>query len=212
MSTTQSGWDGILDDGETILWQGRPDSVIVWKDLLSFESLFGVFFAGFALFWITAATFMTAGQPSFQGSGGIDTVFKVFPLFGLPFLAVGLYMVVGRIFWDAYQRGRTWYTLTDRAAYIARDVLGRRTLKRYGTDDMDAPALQDDTPGSVMFAEEISTYHTSSRSSFSQGRRSRTRTQRKAIGFHRIPDARAVYRLIVDLRAAHRETQASPPT
>lgn len=201
MTTTPIGWDGILDDDETILWQGRPDSAVVWSDLISFESVFGLFFGGFALFWVIGAAAMTSGIPS---QGGVGAVFTFFPLFGLPFLAVGLYMVVGRIFWDAFQRGRTWYTLTDRAAYIARDTFGKRSLKRYGLEDLNPPDLQDNTPGSVIFAEDISHYRSSSRRGGS-----RNRTTRTPVGFRRIPDARAVYRLLVDQRNAHRRAQ--PP-
>ncbi len=197
MNTTATGWDDILDDGEEIAWQGRPDKAIIWADMLSFESLFGIFFGGFALFWIAGASAMIGGQASFGGNSGIGAVFTFFPLFGLPFLAIGLYMVVGRIFWDAHRRGRTWYTLTDRAAYIARDTMGKRSLKRYAIAEMQPPNLQDGQPGTVIFAEEISTYRTSSRNG-----PGRTKTRVTPIGFRRIDDARAVYRMIVSKRDA----------
>jgi hypothetical protein len=197
MTNTPAGWDDILADGETILWQGRPDSGIIWSSLLSFETVFGLFFAGFAAFWIAGARAMTGTT----GAGGIDGVFAFFPLFGLPFLLVGLYLAVGRIFWDAYSRGRTWYTLTNRAAYIARDVMAKRSLKRYPFNEMRTPELQDDARGSVFFAEELRlhTHRNRSRNGFSGA--TRTSTQRIPIGFRRIDDARAVYRLIVEHRS-----------
>lgn len=143
MTTTSApGWEGILAGGETILWQGQPDARIAWGDLLSFQSLFGLFFAGFSLFWIAAAAAMTGGT----GRDGIEGVFAFFPLFGIPFLLVGLYLVVGRIFWDAYVRGRTWYTLTNQAAFIAREIRGKRSLNRYPFADMTSIDLRDDTP------------------------------------------------------------------
>ena len=199
MTTTSApGWEGILAGGETILWQGQPDARIAWGDLLSFQSLFGLFFAGFSLFWIAAAAAMTGGT----GRDGIEGVFAFFPLFGIPFLLVGLYLVVGRIFWDAYVRGRTWYTLTNQAAFIAREIRGKRSLKRYPFADMTSIDLRDDTPGSVYFAEEINVYRRSSGGRNGLPRRTRSSTHRIPIGFRRIEDARRVYRLIQDHRNA----------
>jgi hypothetical protein len=42
-------------------------------------------------------------------------------VFGLPFLAVGFYMLVGRFIHDANERRRTWYTVTNRRCLIAVD-------------------------------------------------------------------------------------------
>lgn len=196
MSTPRTGWEDILEEGELIVWQGRPHSRVIWSDLLSFETFFGLFFAGFSLFWIAGAWMMTSGL-STSSAGGVDAIFSFFPLFGLPFLAVGVYLVAGRIFWDAYQRRRTWYTLTNRAAYIARQTFGKRSLKRYDMVDMNSPDLQDGSPGSVFFAKEVTAYQTRSR----HGRR-RTRTRLTPIGFRQIDDARKVYRLIVDHHSA----------
>lgn len=184
---TPTGWEGILDEGETILWQGRPDTQIVWSSLLSFQSFFGLFFGGFAAFWISMALL------GVREAGGI---FILFPLFGVPFLLAGLYSFIGHIFWNAYVRGRSWYTLTDRAAYIATEIFGKRRLKTYPYADMQPPELQDNTPGSVIFAEDITVH--------SNRRRGRTRrlTQRVPVGFMRIDDARAVYRILSDRRKA----------
>lgn len=196
MTTPLSGWEGIFQDGERILWQGRPDTDVVWRDLLSSETVFGVFFTGFSVFWIASASSIINMGPH-MGGGGIGAIFSFFPLFGLPFLAVGLHMVIGRIFFDAYMRGKTWYTLSNEAAYIARDAMGRRSLKRYGFAEMLAPDLVDGHPGSIFFAEELKQYQSGSRNSSR-----RTTAKRTRIGFRRIDDARTVYRLIADQRDA----------
>ena len=46
------GWEGILDPGEKIVWQGRPEQGfdIAAKDIPS--AVFALFFSGFAVFWI----------------------------------------------------------------------------------------------------------------------------------------------------------------
>ncbi len=44
-----TGWEAILDEGETVIWQGRPNAGLVFRvrDVATF--LFGLVFAGFAL-------------------------------------------------------------------------------------------------------------------------------------------------------------------
>ncbi|WP_108485181.1 aspartate carbamoyltransferase catalytic subunit [Oceaniglobus ichthyenteri] len=142
-SPTPPGWEDILDPGETILWQGAPDPQVRLTGGLG-QSLFGLFFAGFALFWIAAAAFI-----------GNDTGFvgMVFPLFGVPFLLIGLYMVFGRFIWDAYVRRGTFYTLTNKRAYIATATLGQRKLAAH--DIAQSPVFEyvQGPPDSVYFTE-----------------------------------------------------------
>ncbi|PWR01722.1 hypothetical protein DKT77_16550 [Meridianimarinicoccus roseus] len=116
------GWDGILNPGERVLWQGQPDPTPDWTGWRLSDGLFGGAFAGFALFWMAMALGQLPGG-SFLG--------LVFPLFGLPFLVLGLQRAGAERLWDAYVRRRTWYTLTDERAFIATAVLGRRAFDAY---------------------------------------------------------------------------------
>lgn len=198
-----AGWEDILEPGETILWQGRPDNVVVWRNVLSVESAFGLVFGLFALFWIIAAVGM-------GGVGGINPIGLIFPLFGLPFLATGVWMVVGRIIWDARQRGRTWYTLTDRTAFIATDSGGTRKLETYPLRaEMDIQ-LEDGDPGTVWFERKIA-HHPGRWSGGPGNKRYRgPSTSVTPIGFRRIDDPRRVYRLLRDRIAALQHDDAAP--
>ena len=191
------GWEDILDKDERILWQGKPRGGIDWSRVLEFQTLFGLFFTGFAVFWVSMA--FEIGE----GMRNAPALFKFFPLFGLIFVAAGLNMVIGRHLWDAYKRAGTHYTLTDKAAYIATQPLGRRSLRRIGFDEMTSPVLIDSTPGAVHFAERLVTYtrhrhNTGNGISFSTGGSSRT--VRQPYGFDRIDGARQVWRLLRDAR------------
>ena len=193
------GWEGILDADEQILWQGKPRGGIDWAKVFDLQTFFGLFFTGFAVFWVSMATQIG------EGMRNAPTFFQFFPLFGLLFVGIGLNMVIGRHLWDAYKRSGTHYTLTNKAAYIASQPLGRRSLQRIGIEEMTSPTLIDTSPGAVHFAERLVTY-TRHRSrnrngiAFSTGGKSTT--VRQPYGFERIDDARQVYRLHRDAHAA----------
>ncbi len=170
--TRTNSWDGILAEGEKILWQGQPNQKISAKPGQIFESLFGVFYGGFALFWMTMASSIGGGM---------------FWMFGLPFLAVGCYMVFGKYLWQSYQRGHTWYTLSDRTAYIAMDSpLGGRTLKSYSITSGTALEFKPGRLSSIYFGEE--TYRVNGRSRLAK------------VGFENLPDGREVYDMMLKIR------------
>ena len=93
MATTPAGWEGIFEDGESVLWQGRPRGGVIWSDLLRFETFFGLFFAGFAVFWIVGAA--TMGRMTHSGSS-FDLMGTLFPLFGIPFVG-SLALILGGV-------------------------------------------------------------------------------------------------------------------
>ena len=108
-----SGWDPYLDEGETLLWEGRPSRrlfILTRADI--FLIPFSLFWGGFALFWNLAAWGM--GAPFF------------FRLFGMPFLLIGAYIMVGRFFIDQHIRKHTVYALTTKRAFIATSAFGRK--------------------------------------------------------------------------------------
>jgi hypothetical protein len=89
----------VLQKGERIVWKGRPRPGGAAK-LGSMECLFGVFFLGFSLFWTAMA--LTGGN---------------FALFGLPFIAIGAWMVATPLRY-ARQARRTYYAITNQRVII----------------------------------------------------------------------------------------------
>ena len=177
---TAPGWTSVLDSGETILWQGRPDARIAWRDILQIESLGGASFLVFALIWTAGASVATTenGEP----------VPRSLFLFMVPFVAIGLWLLVGRLAWDALVRSRTHYLLTDRAAYI-RGGLPLARFERFPIHPAMPLTLNDHQPGSVWFAQRT-VYRIAPKGGFAP-----SETQ---VGFRRIPDARNVWRLLRD--------------
>ncbi|MDG1069167.1 MAG: hypothetical protein P8P40_12450 [Sulfitobacter sp.] len=95
-------WDGILEKGETILWQGRPDPVFAMNRDEGIMMLFGLAFSGFAVVWI--AIVMASGA--------------WFWLVGLIHLSVGICLTLYAVFRDTVARRYSYYTLTTRRAII----------------------------------------------------------------------------------------------
>lgn len=108
-----AGWAPYLDDGETLLWEGSPtEQLFLLGQADAMLIPFSLVWGGFALFWNLSAWGM--GAPFF------------FKLFGLPFLVIGAYMIIGRFFVDQHIRRNTVYALSDRRAFIATSAFGRR--------------------------------------------------------------------------------------
>ena len=163
----QSGWEGLLDPGETILWQGRPGARIRLGIGDIVLMVFGTFFAGFALVWMALVS----------GVGGL------FWVFGMIHFMVGLGIICWPLLGRPYLRRHTWYTLTDARAFIATELpLKGKQLKSYAITPDNQLTLEDGPPGSVIFASEW--------------RRGKKGSYETRIGFHDIDEARKVYGLM----------------
>src|SRR5260370_22491244 len=77
-----------LQSGENIYWTGNADPGRAALTALP-ASIFGIPFAGFALFWITQAYHATSAM-SKSSQNAFARGFSVFPLFALPFLSIAL--------------------------------------------------------------------------------------------------------------------------
>ncbi len=122
MSGTPSGWQGILERGERILWQGRPGRGMKLREGDLPESLFGLGFTAVPVLWL-----VNAGGDGFGRLGTPGVFLLVAPLF----LAIGLYKTVLKYPWRVFLRRNTFYTLTNRRGIIATDPLGMKELKSY---------------------------------------------------------------------------------
>lgn len=86
---------------EKLIWWDRPIAKLLARREFQYPFLFGLFFFGFSVFWMTMA---------WHAPGG-------FFLFGLPFIGFGLWTISAP--WRAYRRADwTLYALTDRRALI----------------------------------------------------------------------------------------------
>ncbi|MEO0773889.1 MAG: aspartate carbamoyltransferase catalytic subunit [Pseudomonadota bacterium] len=162
-----AGWEGILDKDEQILWQGRPDAQVRLRASKLVGVVFGLFFAGFALFWMIMASF----------AGGF------FWMFGLLHFFVGLGVAAGSLYGSSWRRKYSWYTLTDRRAFIATDMpFSGRSLKSYPITRDTVLDFDGGDPATIHFNHEM--------------RRRKNGSYKVAVGFERIQDGAEVYRLM----------------
>lgn len=166
--SARAGWEGLLDAGETILWQGRPAQGFYLRPDKAVTAVFGLAFAGFALFWMTMAA---------QGGGS-------FWVFGLIHFTVGAGIAFSALFGPTLRLRATWYTLTDRRAFIGTDLPFRgRQLESYPIRPDTPLELRAGPPDTIHFARE-------------ERRGTKGRRYMVDIGFERIEDGAGVMRLM----------------
>ena len=135
-------WRRHLLPGEELVWTGRPAQGLMLVRADAFLIPFSLFWGGFALFWNIGV--WTQATPLF------------FKLFGLPFLAMGLYITLGRFWIDAAMREDTQYAITDRRVLISR-TNWLPTLKSLDIRHLPALELTErgDGTGTIKFGTAI---------------------------------------------------------
>lgn len=89
---------------EQLLWHGVPDQRVWFAPADAFLIPFSFMWCAFAVFWESSV--VTGGGPVFA------------EVWGVPFIAIGGYFVVGRFAYKRYRKGRTTYGITSQRAVI----------------------------------------------------------------------------------------------
>ena len=101
-----------LQRGERLIWYGKPPQGIRLRSSDIFLIPVSLLWCGFAFFWEYSV---------------IKTGFILFIIFGIPFVIMGLYVIIGRFFFDSLQREKTYYGLTDQRVLIVSELFGKKT-------------------------------------------------------------------------------------
>ncbi len=125
--TGQDPIGSLLLPGERVLWQGQPDARAsalrgAWY-LIPFSLLWG----GFAIFWEFSVLSSKAGP--------------FFALWGIPFVAIGLYLIFGRIPVALREARRTHYAVTNQRVLIMAGAFSRRIIE-MALDDLPPAQLE----------------------------------------------------------------------
>ncbi|KFI31555.1 hypothetical protein CDV50_02215 [Haematobacter massiliensis] len=174
-ASASGGWEGILEPGERVLWQGQPEPGLDLSRASLGRLASALPLVIFGLFWIAVTV----------EAGGDDLIARLFPLFGVMILIGGLWHGGLRLLWDSYVLRHTVYTLTDRRAFIATDPMGRKRLKSWPLDEMVLLDYDGEVPGTIWFGQQFNP----------------NRPGRRRVGFQRIAEARRVYDMMRKIRA-----------
>lgn len=163
-------WHTLLDPDEHIVWQGQPASRVQ----LEFDSWFSVLFM---MVWGGIPLFAVISSPASL-------------LLGVPalFLGIALYFFVGQHFWAAFQRSRTFYSLSNKRAFIAYRGFAGRKLDSYPITSETTLRLDEGRKSAVWFG-------------LREGRQMFSNATEKPLGFERLDAPREIYQL---LRAVQR--------
>ena len=180
-----------LQGKERLVWAGQPKpSRWMWSSVPIV--LFGIPFTAFALFWISMASGLFFGAHEVHGHGQPDVfsaLFSCFPLFGVPFLIVGLGMLTSPI-WMYRRAKKTCYALTDQRAIIWRSGwFGSVEVRSYRASELGKMTRRTfaDGSGDLIFEEVVSV---------GQDSHGHTRSYRTEHGFMGIENVRDVEDMI----------------
>ena len=177
-----------LREGEELRWSGQP---LVGRFVLKSLPivLFGIPWTAFAVFWICGASGFKV--PDFSEGG-----FAFFPLFGIPFVLIGLGMLSAP-FWAARKARKTIYAVTNQRAIIFQ---GGRSVKveSFGRPNLNdiSKRVRADGSGDLILERRVSVRHS---------RQNGSRESVKEIGFFGIERVDHVEDLIGALSAGEPE-------
>ncbi len=98
--------EALLEPGERTLWVGRPLTGFRFNRGDVFLIPFSLLWGGFAILW----EYMAIRMALISGNAGAI----IGPLFGIPFVAIGVYLIIGRYLQDSRRRKHTILLVTDK--------------------------------------------------------------------------------------------------
>ena len=191
MVRKQTNWDLAFemkkhtDTGEKLLWAGKPRQGLLIKPsdiiLIPFSLLWG----GFAIFWEYMA--ISGGAPFF------------FALFGVPFVLIGIYLIIGRFFYDSWNRKNTSYAVTNKRLIIKSGVINK-TISSFDIQSLSNLNVTEKPNGwgSIL----INSYSFQNQLFKNSGWPANTKQK---AAFEMIPEVRKVYRIITESQSKKHE-------
>ena len=190
--------DSFLDPGERLLWSGQPKQGVRLQPGDALMIPFSLMWGGFAIFWeIMALGIGAHTRHANVGPGAL--VSYIFPLWGIPFVLIGLYMIFGRFFYDAASRKKTWYGVTDRRLIVMK-LLFNSKVNSYDYLNLTNLNLVEraDRSGDILFGTPFPMASFSNASWPGSGRYA-------VPGFYLLPNAREVFSRIQAAQQAARK-------
>jgi len=174
-----------LQGGESLLWSGPANPGRSALSALP-AALFGIPFAGFAFFWMSSAYHSTQNLANRHNT--LPSGFSVFPLFGLPFLLIGLGLILSPL--GVYLKGRSGvYAVTNRRVMVITGTTSRSVKSVIPTDiaEVDHRERPDGTGDVLIRTNSVM--------------RTNNGTTQIMVGLYGVPNVKEVAGLVMKLRA-----------
>jgi hypothetical protein len=174
--------------GEELLWTGQPDPSVNFNRSDIFLVPFTFLWAGFAFF----AFFSAWIHPSAKNS----------PIaFLIPFLAIGLYVTIGRFIFKKIKKRHTYYAVTNRRILVFTTLFGKNLQNEYiNTLAAISKSIRSSGIGNIIFGNNSSRWAIYANSGLDFFGNFSVFGGSIAPSFYDVKDANKVYKLIADLR------------
>lgn len=146
--------DNEMRSGERITWSDQPVPALFARKAWVM-TLFGLPWTAFAIFWILGASGVLGNIK--EGPGPFSLVRLIFPLFGVPFVLIGLGMISSPL-WMRRAARRTAYLVTNqRALIVSLGWRGSFRVRSFGPEALSSleSSHRTDGSGDLIFAREI---------------------------------------------------------
>jgi len=164
-----------LDSREKLLWAGQPRKGLTLRASDAIMIPFSLLWGGFWIFRVYSLI---------RGSGDLFAI-----IWGIPFVSMVFYLILGRFFVDSWKRDKTYYGVTDQRIIIVSNLFGRklqslniRTLQDFTLEE------KSDESGTITFNSPEKQWW-SNNAWFRQG-------QPEIPSFEMIQEAKKVYEII----------------
>ncbi len=170
-----------LDSDEKLIWKGTPRQGIIIKGSDAFMIPFSLMWGGFAFFWEFSV--VNSEVPFF------------FMLWGIPFVLIGLYLIIGRFYYDSKLRKSTIYGITQNRIIIKSGVF-KKSIKSLNIRTLTDVTLNEksDGSGTIVLGPEPGMY------GMFRGTGWPGAGNKMVPAIELIPDVRKVYKHITDLQ------------
>jgi hypothetical protein len=183
---------------EDVLWFGQPDPKILFTPDDLFLIPFSLLWGGFAIAWEIGVIAALASGQERSGNGGYLWQFAVF---GLIFVAAGLYLIIGRHIFKRIWKKRTYYGVTSRKV-IAVTRLRRESAKAAFIEDISSlnKRVRKDGAGTITFGNVPGRFkaYTNTGLDFFAGAKAR---DSMPVAFYDVQRVDDVYRIVDELRS-----------
>jgi hypothetical protein len=134
----------VLESNERLIWWDRPHRGIVFRPA-------DAFLIPFSLVWVSMPGVGVISM--LRGGATSPTPFSLVPVL---FVAIGLYLLIGRFFYDAWRRARTVYGLTNSRVLIVQPWK-YKSLDLAGISEINLQ-LRRSGRGSIVFGPEYGVF------------------------------------------------------